>query len=106
MRLSADVAVNAFEEEITDMNNTIYSAEFAKQLCDEYNSLTNRINRSIKEAISEGMYQTSVVLANGCYDYDRIVECVTQFENLGYHISIRNEKLFNNNVVRISISWG
>ena len=88
------------------MNNTIYSAEFAKRLCDEYNSLTNRINRSIKEAVSEGMYQTSVVLANGYSDYDRIVECVTQFENLGYQISIRNEKLFNNNVVRISISWG
>jgi hypothetical protein len=91
---------------MNDMHNTIYSAEFAKRLCDEYNSLTNRINRSIKEAVSEGMYQTSVVLANGCSDYDRIVECVTQFENLGYHISIRNEKLFNNNVVRISISWG
>ena len=87
------------------MNNTIYSAEFAKQLCDEYNSLINRINRSIKEAVSEGMYQTRVVLANGCSDYDSIEECVNQLENLGYHISIRNEKLFNNNVVSISISW-
>lgn len=55
MKLFVDVAVDAFEEEITDMNNTIYSAEFAKKLCDEYNSLTNRINRSIKEAVSEGM---------------------------------------------------
>lgn len=89
------------------MDNTVYSAEFANQLCDEYNSLPNRINRSIKEAVSEGIYQTSVVLTNACSDYDRIVECVNQFENLGYSISIRNEKIFNNNnVVRISISWG
>lgn len=63
---------------MNDMHNTIYSAEFAKRLCDEYNSLTNRINRSIKEAVSEGMYQTSVVLANGCSDYDSIEECVNQ----------------------------
>lgn len=91
---------------MNDMENTIYSAEFAKQLCDEYNSLPNKINRAIKEAVSEGMYKTSVVLTNDCSDYDRIVECVNQFENLGYYISIRNEKLFNNNVVRISILWG
>ena len=83
---------------MNDMENTIYTAKFAKQLCDEYNSLPNRINRSIKEAVSEGIYKTSVVLTNACSDYDRIVECVNQFENLGYSISIRNEKIFNNNV--------
>lgn len=30
---------------VNDMNNPIYSAEFAKQVCDEYNSLTNKMNR-------------------------------------------------------------
>lgn len=31
------------------MENTIYTAEFARKLCDEYNSLTNKINRYIKK---------------------------------------------------------
>ena len=87
------------------MNDTIYSAEFAKQICDEYNSLTNKINRSIKEAVSEGIYQTSIVVNNSCSDYDRIIDCVNKFENLGYYVSVRKENLFNRDVCRITIYW-
>ena len=87
------------------MNDTIYSAAFAKQLCDEYNSLQNRINRSIKEAVSEGIYKTSLVVNNACSDYDEIVNCVNKFGMLGYGTLIQNENLFNREVCRISISW-
>lgn len=90
---------------MNDMENTIYSAEFARKLCDEYNSLTNTINRYIKEAVNTGKYQTEFVVTTSCSDYDRIVECLNQFEDLGYCISIRNENLFNNDSFRISISW-
>lgn len=90
---------------MNDMENIIYSAEFARKLCDDYNSLTNTINRYIKEAVNTGRYQTDFVVTKACSDYDKLVECLNQFEDLGYCISIRNENLFNNDSVRISISW-
>jgi hypothetical protein len=73
---------------MNDMENTIYSAEFAKQICDEYNSLTNKMNRSIKEAVSKGEYETSLLLPTNCCDHDDVVECFNQFKNLGYDIYI------------------
>lgn len=87
------------------MNDTIYSAEFAKQLCDEYNSIQSQLNRAIKEAVSYGNYYTSFVLTNAFSDYDRIVECINKFENLGYNVTIQNENLFDRDSVRIIISW-
>lgn len=92
--------------EMNDMENTIYSAEFAKQICDEYNSLTNKINRSIKQAVSEGKYETSFLLPTNCYDNDDVVECFNQFKNLGYDILIRNDDRFGRDFCMISISWG
>lgn len=88
------------------MNDTIYSAEFARQLCDEYNSLKNRINRAIKEAVSEGIYQTSVVVNNACLDHDEIVNCVKKFGMAGYTTLIQEESIFKRDVCRILISWG
>lgn len=90
---------------MNDMENTIYTAEFAKQICDEYNSLTNKINRSIKEAVSEGEYETDLVLPTNFYDYDNVVEVFNQFKNLGYDISIGNDDRFGHNFFRVSISW-
>lgn len=90
---------------VNDMNNPIYSAEFAKQVCDEYNSLTNKMNRSIKEAVSKGEYETSLVLPTNCYDYDNVVECFNQFKNLGYDISVGNDDRLGYDFFRISISW-
>lgn len=87
------------------MNDTIYSAEFARQLCDEYNSLQNRINRAIKEAVSKGSYSTNLLVGNACSDYDEIVDCVNRFGMLGYTTLIQNENLFNRDVCRITISW-
>lgn len=87
------------------MENTIYSAEFAKQICDEYNSLTNKINRSIKEAVSKGEYETGLVVPTNCYDYDTVVECFNQFKDLGYDISIGNDDRLGPNFCMISISW-
>lgn len=87
------------------MDNTIYSAEFAKKLCDEYHLLTNRINRSIKEAVRYGRYETNLVLATDCYDYAKIVKCIDYFKDLGYDVSIQTENCFLDDSVEISISW-
>lgn len=87
------------------MENTIYTAKFARQLCDEYNSLTHTINRYIKEAVKTGRYKTEFVVTKACSDHDKLLECLNLLEDLGYCISIRNENLFNNDSVRISISW-
>ena len=58
----------------------------------------------MKEAVNTVRHQTEFVITKACPDHDRLVECLNQFEDLGYSISIRNENLFNNDAVRISIS--
>ena len=59
------------------MDNTIYSAEFAKKLCDEYHSLTDRINRSIKEAVRYGRYETNLVQTENCFLDDSVVVSIS-----------------------------
>lgn len=85
------------------MRDTIYSAEFAKQLCDEYNQVKNHINRAIKEAVSNGQYYCHVLILNhGIVDED-IVKAISEFEEYGYRVV----EVFNsvNDSVKLLIRW-
>lgn len=87
------------------MNDTIYSAEFAKQLCDEYNSVTNQINRAIKEAVSNGKYYCTVVIP---YQdpYSDITKSLSEFRELGYLVSeVCGNSCPVNNSMKILIKW-
>lgn len=89
------------------MNDTIYSAEFAKQLCDEYNSVTNIINRAIKEAVSKGQYCCNVVIPYQGLSSEDLVKSRNEFLKLGYRV----EEVFDNSclvnlTVKLLISWG
>lgn len=83
-----------------------FSGTFRDGTRPDFYSLTNKINRSIKEAVSKGEYETSLLLPTNCYDHDDVVECFNQFKNLGYDIFIGNDDRFGRDFCRISISWG
>lgn len=87
------------------MNDTIYSAKFAKQLCDEYNSLQNRINRAIKEAVSQGQYYSTIVICNHDTDDEDILDEVKRFSGLGYRLDLLNYNFFVPHSVKINIFW-
>lgn len=85
------------------MNDTIYSAAFAKQLCDEYNSVQNRINRAIKEAVSKGQYFSTLVIPNHDTDDEDVLAEVKRFSELGYTLDVLNYNFFVPHSVKINI---
>ena len=88
------------------MNDTIYSAEFAKQLCDEYNSVTNQINRAIKEAVSNGKYYCTVVIPYQDLHSEYITKSLDEFRALGYRVShVCDNSCPVNNSVKMLIKW-
>lgn len=88
------------------MNDTIYSAEFAKQQCDEYNSVTNQINRAIKEAVSKGKYYCTVVIPNQDTYSEDLTKSLSEFRALGYRVShVCDNSCLVNNSVKMLIRW-
>lgn len=86
------------------MIDTIYSAEFAKQICDEYNRVKNQINRAIKEAVSNGQYYCHLLIFNHSIVDEDIVKAISEFEEYGYRVSELLTSI-NNNSVKLLIRW-
>lgn len=88
------------------MSDTIYSAEFVKQLCDKYNQVTSQINRAIKKAVSNGEYYCHVVIPNhDILDVD-VIKAINEFKEPGYRVvEIVDYSSFINHSVKMLIRW-
>lgn len=87
------------------MNDTIYSAEFAKQLCNEYHTVEHQINREIKEAVSNGNYRCGIFMTGHDKDDEDIVNAVNKFRMLGYRVQIFNYDFCAKHSVKLEIHW-
>ena len=91
---------------MSNMPDTIYSAVFAKQLCDEYNQVRSQINRASKEAVSNGQYYCHVLIPNHYIVDEDIVKAISEFEEYGYRVvGIFNYNSSVNDSVKMLIRW-